>query len=355
MTDLVPFLNHYRQLLEEVQRYRESDLRKRLTTMAVELKTAQDQCWDAKIRIHRLEVENAELAFKVSTLEEAGSLSSDSGGSGSSSVSSDTIAVSDSSSETPLVFQSQEWWDHMLPEGLAGTTRGNYKFHLRQLKDDTPEGIEEWINSSTSTSYKQQRISLAKKIARISTHKIEVPLPDYEWFDVNHKPHAEYIQNYVRCEPKFFTEPLDIYTLFIYWLPTRRRDICSLQIVNKRPEVLEGNYFCRMDSTFIWSKYKTVARYGVQEFCIDHFIGWLPKEVTSKVVEFLRNLPEGPVYSGGEETVVRHIKQRTGLTLNESRHNWTTYIAKRFDQEIQRKLASWMAHHYVTGQVTYKN
>ena len=71
--------------------------------------------------------------------------------------------------------------------------------------------------------------------------------------------------------------------------------------------------------------------------------------------QFLDCQPVGRLYPDCEETTVQKMKRRTGLTINESRHNWATYVAKRYDQEIQRKLASWMAHQYVTAQVTYKN
>ena len=330
-------------MLEEVQQHRLNELRLRCDHLSCELHAVNVEKERAFATIKSLSDELRTLRSVVAAEVE----------SASSQSLPDLTALSDIS--TPLEFHSQGWWDHLLPDGLAQATRGNYRFHLRQLKGDTSDAIQAWIDSSSSLSYKQQRISLAKKIAKISPHISEVPEQDFEWYDVNHTPQVQYAANYAEHEQRFFEAPLDRWTLFIYWLPTRRRDISSLEIVDTMPEGGVGNYFCKDTGEFVWQNYKTSDRYGVQRFALNYLKDILSTDALRKIAEFLAIQPTGRLFPETESTVTRQIKRRTGLTIGESRHNWVTYVAKRHDQADQRQLAHWMAHSYGVAQSTYKN
>ena len=324
--------------------YRLDELHNELS--AYRVKDMLSQLAEERIKSRDLEMENVRLRAQIEQLLAAHNRpSSHSSHSSPSSQPDEPVA--------PLEVFTEDWWAAVCPERLAANTRTHYRFHLKHLKGSSQEDFDRWFDCKAK-SYRNQRISLAKKIVRISGLTVSLPDERPASYDINLKPNSAYREDFAEHSVKLFNGEVNAYTLFAHWLPTRRRDIVTLDIRSSVTDCPIVNSYCQATSTFHWVAYKTAGVYGHQALCLDELAEIVPPDAISVVRIFLNSQPEGRLFRQTANVVARKFKELAGLTLQESRHIWVTWVAKRFDQEQQQLLAKWMAHSYECGQSTYK-
>lgn len=236
-------------------------------------------------------------------------------------------------------------------------------FHLKSLGENpTKVDIIEWINNSRSDQYKRQRalIALNEFTELVDKTEIETIIQEAsKSADPNIKKHSEFLKEYEIISEKFLTiqqnkvQPT-IWTLFAYYLPARRSDIYNLEIVDSISSDINGNYWCKQNSTFYWSKYKTADRYGVQKLDPTELMDILPSILVKMAIEFLNEQPTGRLFKIQPSTCAKRIIKELGFNNNSFRHFWTTWATKNLNRIQSATIAKWMAHSPAIAATVYR-
>lgn len=242
---------------------------------------------------------------------------------------------------------------------LKKSTTSSYRHHLKSLKSLDEADIKAWVDSSTCASYAKIRTCIANTLSTRLSLGVKVTEPDTSKLPRNLKPKVEYTDRYEEWLSKPKLVDVTLLNLFAYFLPTRRRDIFSLIVVETLSDINDTdinmkNYFVKDKMQFIFNSYKTYGTYGQQRFDMNDYTYFINDEVKPKVLHFLANLPIGRMYSQSEDYLVKQIKRDTDYNLQEHRHMWSLFGNKTLDQETHRKLAIMMAHSYETNQSIYR-
>lgn len=265
----------------------------------------------------------------------------------------DSTKNSDKQTED-IPFKSEAFWDLMVPTTLKQNTINNYKFHLDKLHSLDEIQLLEWINVTPET-YKNQRTILAARMIKHFNLNITLPSRVKSTINQNIQSNQDYENLYDEFNIYINSSTIKItkYNLFIWFIPTRRRDIFDLVICKDLPddiETTETNYYCQSNKTFYFNTYKTSKVYGRQVLKLSDY----SFVIKSRAVDWLQSQLEGKLFDECDRTIYSKIKSHTGLNLQQARHIWASYGFKNLNQEQHQMLATFMAHSYNVSSTVYR-
>ena len=243
---------------------------------------------------------------------------------------------------------------------ISDSTRRNYKFHMKDLESIEEGELKVWVSRAKSNNYKRQRANIANKIRKIIGHLPEpVDFPITEQNLIDDDSYRGLYSNWL-VDRNNKADPINLDNLFIYWLPTRRRDIFTINIVDVSSETIptssdndDTNYYCKSDRTFIYNNSKNSWLDGQQRLRVSGLLPIIGNTRYEKICEFLDGLDIGKIYRQASNTHQRRILEITKLTLQQSRHCWVTFAAEQ-GRDASILMAEWMNHDYDTAMKKYR-
>ena len=271
-------------------------------------------------------------------------------------------------------YCSPEFYSKMFTKAISNSTKNCYNFHLKRLvtASDIPTDAEifAWIESATSSTYKRHRMILGQRIQKIygydatKLNDMHVQLrkaikdsPESQSLKTN----AEFKEEYTGIMDKLFQMPINKYTLFGYWLPPRRRDIFTLNVIADVPEDFDietasgENYYVKSSRSFIYTDFKNKRVQGNQILAVSDLEHLYQPEVYQKICAFLDEMPIGTLFKNKPDTESRTQASSNGFNINSFRHFWARYVTEEHNTKANLYLiGKWMAHSIAVQQTIYR-
>ena len=175
------------------------------------------------------------------------------------------------------------------------------------------------------------------------------------------KTNAEFKEEYTGIMDKLFQMPINKYTLFGYWLPPRRRDIFTLNVIADVPEDFDietasgENYYVKSSRSFIYTDFKNKRVQGNQILAVSDLEHLYQPEVYQKICAFLDEMPIGTLFKNKPDTESRTQAGSNCFNINSFRHFWARYVTEEHNTKANLYLiGKWMAHSIAVQQTIYR-